>query len=99
MVLAGHQLFVAGPPDIIDEESTFQKLTERDPQVQQLLAEQDDALNGGQGGLLLAVDADTGQIAHQIKLETLPVWDGLAGANGRLFLSTQDGRVICYGKN
>lgn len=99
MVLAGHQLFVAGPPDIIDEESTFQKLTERDPQVQELLAEQDDALNGEQGGLLLAVDADTGQIAHQIKLKTLPVWDGLAGANGRLFLSTQDGRVICYGKN
>lgn len=97
MVLAGHQLFIAGPPDIIDEESTFQKLTERDPRVQQLLAQQDALLNGESGGQLLAVDADTGEIAHEVRLPTLPAWDGLAGANGKLFLSTVDGRVICYG--
>jgi hypothetical protein len=24
-----------------------------------------------------------------------PAWDGLAAAGGRLFLSTQDGRVVC----
>lgn len=97
MVLAGQNLFVVGPPDTIDEESTFQQLTEKDPEVQQLLAAQDDALQGKDGGMLLAVNIDTGEIDHKIKLAELPSWDGLAGANGRLFLSTTDGKVMCFG--
>lgn len=97
MVLAGRHLFVVGPPDTIDEEATFQKLTERDPEVQDLLSQQDDALNGSDGGELLAVNVDTGEIDHRLKLKQLPAWDGLAGANGHLFLSTLDGRVICVG--
>ena len=56
MVLAGSNLFIAGPPDIIDEEETFQKLTENDEQVQQLLAQQDAVLGGKDGGLLLSVN-------------------------------------------
>ncbi|MCP4171982.1 MAG: LamG domain-containing protein [Fuerstiella sp.] len=98
MVLAGQNLFIVGPPDIIDEESTFQKLTEKDPEVQTLLAQQDDALGGKNGGLLLAVNADTGEVEHRVELGTLPAWDGLAGANGQLFLSTLDGQVMCFGK-
>lgn len=27
-----------------------------------------------------------------------PVWDGLAAANGRLYLSTQSGDLVCLGK-
>ena len=84
--------------DIIDEESTFKQLSEKDPKVQELLREQDFALLGRDGGQLLAVNADTGEIDHRIELRTLPAWDGLAGANGRLFLSTLDGKVVCYGE-
>lgn len=98
MVLAGFRLFIVGPPDTIDEEATFQQLTEKDPQVQALLAEQDDALEGKEGGLLLAINADTGEEAQRIKIDSLPTWDGLAGANGKLFLSTLDGQLICFGK-
>jgi len=98
MVLAGPTLFIVGPPDIIDEESTFQQLTEKDPEVQALLARQDDALEGKAGGQLLAVNADTGEIEHKVELGTLPAWDGLAGANGRLFLSTLGGQVMCFGQ-
>ena len=36
MVLAGPNLFIVGPPDTIDEEETFQKLAESDPEVQKL---------------------------------------------------------------
>jgi hypothetical protein len=97
MVLAGPNLFIAGPPDIIDEEKTFQQLTEDDPQVQQLLAQQDAVLGGKDGGLLLSVNADTGQVESRLQMDTLPAWDGLAGANGKLFLSTLDGSVICFG--
>jgi hypothetical protein len=47
---------------------------------------------------LLAVNADTGEVEHKVELGTLPAWDGLAGANGQLFLSTLDGQVMCFGK-
>ena len=98
MVLSGFQLFIVGPPDIIDEESTFQKLTEKDAEVQQRLSAQDDALEGKSGGKLLAVNTETGEIEHTVELGTLPSWDGLAGANGQLFLTTPDGKVMCFGK-
>jgi outer membrane protein assembly factor BamB len=97
MVLAGPNLFIVGPPDIIDEEKTFQELTEKDEQVQKLLAEQDAALGGRDGGLLLSVNIDSGQVENRLPMDELPTWDGLAGANGKLFLTTLDGSVICLG--
>ena len=98
MVLGGKNLFIAGPPDIIDEEETFAKLSESDPEVQKLLNKQDVALNGDQGAQLLSVNTDTGEIENQVDLESLPAWDGLSGANGKLFLSTLDGTVVCFGE-
>jgi hypothetical protein len=99
MVLSGDNLFIAGPPDLIDEEATFQKLSEKDAAVQALLATQDAAIGGAQGGQLLAVNAETGEVRHTIELDTLPAWDGLAAAHGRLFLTTLDGRVLCFGES
>ena len=97
MTLSGDNLFIAGPPDIIDEEETFEQLTEKDPAVQKLLSEQDAVLNGDDG-LLLSVDAASGEIKGKIELGTLPAWDGMAAANEHLFLSTLDGTVVCFGK-
>ena len=68
MVLAGPNLFIVGPPDIIDEEETFQKLTEKDEEVQKLLSAQDQALNGKDGSLLLSVNTDTGEIEQRLGL-------------------------------
>ncbi len=98
MVLGGQKLFIVGPPDIIDEESTFQKLTEKDPQVQQLLDEQDRVLDGEKGGILLAVNIDTGEVDHKLEIPSLPTWDGLSGANNKLFLTTLDGKLMCFGE-
>ena len=98
MVLAGDQLFIVGPPDIIDEEQTFQQLTEQDEEVQQLLSRQDEVLRGDDGARLLSVDSFTGEVRHEVKIDSLPTWDGLAGANGRLYLTTLDGRVMSFGK-
>ena len=98
MVLADNRLFVVGPPDIINEEETFQQLSESDPQVQTLLKKQDDALEGSDGSTILAVNTDTGEVENEVHLDALPVWDSLAGANGKLFLSTLDGSVVCFGK-
>ena len=54
------------------------------------------ALEGLRGGLLLAVSATDGETLAQYKLEAPPVWDGMAAAGGRLYLSTTDGRVLCF---
>jgi len=96
MLLANKTLFVAGPPDMIDEEATFQKIMDRDPEVAKALSDQDAALSGAKGSLLLAVSASDGKTLAKYELKSLPVWDGMAAANERLYLSTTDGHVICF---
>jgi len=53
------------------------------------------AYEGRMGGVLWAASAATGEKLAEYKLDTPPVWDSLAIANGCLFLSLQDGRVVC----
>jgi outer membrane protein assembly factor BamB len=96
MVKANDKLFIAGPPDLIDEEETFQRTMARDPNLASQLVQQDEALSGKSGGLMRVVAAADGSTLAEYKLDTLPAWDGMAAANGRLFLSTTDGNVICY---
>jgi hypothetical protein len=38
-----------------------------------------------------------GKKLSELKLQSEPVFDGMIAANGRLFMSTRDGRVICLG--
>ena len=95
MVLADRTIFIVGPKDVIDEEETFEKLTQRDAEVEKLLTRQDELLSGAEGSLLLAVNADTGEVESQFSFDSLPTWDALAAARGHLFLTTQKGEVIC----
>ena len=99
MALTGDTLFVCGPPDIVDEEESFAKLTEGDPKVHKILQKQDEALNGKLGGILRAVSATDGSTLSEIKINSLPVWDALTPANGNLYLATTDGRIICFSGN
>ncbi|MHC4300354.1 MAG: outer membrane protein assembly factor BamB family protein [Planctomycetota bacterium] len=93
MVLAGGTLFVAGPPDVVDEEKIWGRTLE--PDVQAKLKAQSAALTGRNGSLLWAVSAVDGEKLAQYELESVPAWDGMAAANGRLYLSMKDGRVLC----
>jgi hypothetical protein len=95
MVLAGDTLFVAGPPDLIDEEESFQRLTEKDSSVHYKLQQQDEAWQGKQGGVLWVVDTKTGKKQHELRFESIPTWDGMAAAQGQLFMTTIDGKLIC----
>jgi outer membrane protein assembly factor BamB len=98
MVKTGPTLFIVGPPDIVDEAETFERLKNRDVSVEAVLAEQDALLNGSKGSLLRAISAKDGTTISDVQLDSLPIWDGMAAARGQLFLSTQDGEVICLGK-
>jgi hypothetical protein len=92
MVLAGDTLFVAGPPDLIDERETLAAFDS--PATQELLARQAAALDGDQGTMLRAVSASDGKQIGQQKLDGLPVFDGMIAAGDRLYYSTTDGHVI-----
>ncbi|MFP6667079.1 MAG: PQQ-binding-like beta-propeller repeat protein, partial [Pirellulales bacterium] len=96
MVKAGDKLFIAGPPDLIDEEETFGRLIARDEKVQKVLAEQNAALEGAQGGILRVVSATDGRNLAEYKLTSLPVWDSMAVVGRRLFLSTEDGSIVAF---
>lgn len=97
MVLTDKTLFVCGPPDLIDEEQTFQRLVSRDPKVQALLERQQSALDGGQGSVLRAVSAVDGTVVKEWQLPSLPIWDAIAAAHGRLLIATVNGEIICMG--
>lgn len=51
------------------------------------------------GGLLRAVSTTDGQKLAEHTLDAPPVFDGMIAANGRLYLSTIDGRISCLGGN
>ena len=95
MVLTGKTLFVAGPPDVSDEVRAFYKPD--DPEVHDALARQEAAFENRKGGLLLAVSASDGKELARYPLDSVPVWDGMAAAGGRLFMATMDGKVMCLG--
>ena len=93
MVLAGDTLFVAGPPDLVDEASVHRKLG--DESTQQLLAEQKAAYRGARGAHLWAISSRDGKALATRELPALPSFDGLVAAYGRLYLTTADGSVLC----
>ena len=94
MALTRSVLFVAGPPDVLDEEAAY-----RDPHdagVKAQLTEQDAAFAGARGGLLLAVSAEDGKELARYPLDSPPRWDSMAAIPGRLFMTTLDGKVRCW---
>jgi hypothetical protein len=94
MVLASGTLFVAGPPDVVDEQQAFRQIA--DPKVRRSLADQTAAFNGKKGAMLLAVSTNDGNKLAQYNLDSPPVFDGMAAAGGRLYMATVDGRVLCF---
>ncbi len=94
MVKAGDTLFVAGPPDVLDEEEAY-----RDhftPAVQEKIRAQDAALLGKKGGILRGFSAESGEKLLDLKLDAMPAWDALSAAGGRLYLAATDGTVRCF---
>jgi outer membrane protein assembly factor BamB len=94
MVLADRTLFIAGPPDIVDEEKAFFALN--DDEVLERLAEQSALLKGKDGAHLWAVSAGNGEKLAEYGLDSLPVWDGMIAADGRLFMTTMKGELLCF---
>lgn len=97
MVLADKKLFIAGSPDITDEEHTFKNPDA--PGVVEKLREQAEALDGQKGALLRVVSASNGEKLTEYELESVPVWDGMAASNGQLYVVLKNSRVLCFSGN
>ena len=95
MAIADKTLFIAGPPDVVDEEDAVKRIQHGDAHAG--LAEQRQAVEGRKGGVLWAVSKTDGRKLAEHQLNVLPIFDGLAVSQGRLFFTAEDGSVHCYG--
>ena len=50
---------------------------------------------GAKGGLLCAINKRDGAERMQMKLPSIPVFDGLIAAAGGLYVSLEDGSLMC----
>ena len=95
IVSAGNRLIVAGPPDVIDEEETFERLTRRDATVEAELKKQEAAWAGRMGTRVLVLSKKDGKTLSTIDLPGLVRWDGMAVAERRLYVTGSNGEVFC----
>ncbi|MBC8869697.1 MAG: PQQ-binding-like beta-propeller repeat protein [Planctomycetes bacterium] len=80
MVVTDQHLYLAGAPDMVDENDPY------------------GAFENRKGGVLEVCSKEDGKRLCGYPLKSLPVYDGMAAANGRIYLSLEDGHLVCYGK-
>jgi outer membrane protein assembly factor BamB len=56
------------------------------------------AFEGRKGGVLTMFDSASGEKQWEYTLASPPVFNGMAAADGRLYLAMQDGHVACFGE-
>ena len=100
MVMSEDKVFVAGPADVIDEEvfrlTTHRSKLEEVEMYTDIRERQEKLWEGTEGSSLIVVDVNNGSVVSEQKLDMLPIFDGFAAAEGKLFMSTTDGYVVCF---
>ncbi len=94
LVLAGDTLFAAGAPDVLDE--TRKDIRSERPEVVKATEEQEAALAGLRGGILMAVAKADEKERSRRDIDAPPVFDGLIAANGSLYMALRDGTIQCW---
>jgi len=93
MAVGQDTIFLAGYPNFIDEREAYRNPDA--PAVQERIQLQAESVEGRHGGVLWAMSKTDGRLLVRYRLDTIPVFDGLAAAGKSLFVSTVDGRVLC----
>jgi len=93
MLVAGETVFIAGPPDLSGAKGSSgeQALILEDPDA--ALA----AWAGEKGALLWGVSARDGRKLSEYRLDSPPIFDGMAAADNRLYIALKGGRLVCLG--
>ena len=88
MVLANNTLIVAGLPDLRKKNAV--RLLYDNPK------ESLEALEGKRGACIWIVSAEDGKQLSQIKLDGVPVFDGMAATDNKVFVSLKNGKLVCF---
>jgi len=92
MVVADGTIFAAGPPEM-----TATRGSAENALILERPEEAEAAWRGEKGGILWAVSTDDGGKLAEYQLKSMPIFDGMSATAGHLYLSTADGKVICFG--
>ncbi len=99
MVLSDNAFWLAGPPRF--DEARVNEILRTAPfdtfDLEGPLKDALDTFAGKGGGLLVALDKESGKPLARVALPSPPVFDGMAAAGGRLFLALADGSIVCLG--
>ncbi len=96
MLLAENTLFIAGPPDVVNEDNVLRNLS--GPDMESKLEQQRAAVWGKKGALLWSVSVEDGEKRSACGLPSPPVFDGMAAADGRLYIALENGQIVCMGE-
>ncbi len=91
LVATKKAVFVAGPPDVIKVAGNSGNAALKLLNPEETVA----AWQGKNGGILYAASTTDGEKLAQYELPAPTVFDGLAAANGRLYLALKDGSLVC----
>ena len=86
MCKAGDTIYVAGPEDVLEETNRMNPLHAQ---------EQVERWEGKHGSVLLAISAIDGTQKATTRLNAIPAFDGLISAQGCLYLTSTDGKILC----
>lgn len=90
MAIAGDRIIIAGLPDPKPKRNG-RKFASED------ITEQMTAVYSGEKGGVLAIhDAKTGEMITETKLDAEPVFDGMAVADGKIYLAMKNGKIVSY---
>jgi hypothetical protein len=92
MFVTDNTLVVAGPSDLYDEEKAVAGFRMND----QRFTLQQEHMEGKHGAVLKTFDESTGRELSSVTIQSMPVFDGMILAGGRVFMSTVDGTVLCF---
>ena len=94
MVLTNKVLFVAGPPNLVNEEKVWDNPD--DMALKGKLTAQSEAWQGQRGAVLRAVSRTDGEPLADYDLDAVPIFDGMICAGGRLYAALADGKIVCF---
>ncbi len=94
MVMANDLLFIAGPRDLADEKKLWGLSNEET--YQEKMHKQAEWLQGKYGSIMQVVSKKDGAKLASYSLDCMPAFDGLIASDGKLYMTTMDGSLICY---
>jgi len=92
MFVTDDTLVLSGPRDLYDEEKAVAAFKTNDG----IFSTQQEHMEGKHGSLLKVINKHDGKEISSVELPYMPTWDGMITANGKVYMTTSDGHVVCF---